>query len=69
MGKEMTDPMIFDMLRHNDKEVATVPYLPESVYKVVLQKSTPVQIRQLMTCITNKWTILWGNRLLKWLTR
>mmetsp|Transcript_52319 Transcript_52319/g.124610 ORF Transcript_52319/g.124610 Transcript_52319/m.124610 type:complete len:250 (-) Transcript_52319:67-816(-) len=24
MGKEMTDPMIFEMLRHNDKEVATV---------------------------------------------
>ena len=38
-------------------------YLTSSVDKAVLQKSIPVQIRQLITTIKNKLTDLWGSGL------
>ena len=41
--------------------LALGPYLAERVYKVVLQKSIPAQIRQLIPDIKHKLTDLYGN--------
>ena len=47
------------LLRHLRKADRCAPYLPESVYKVVLQKSIPAQISQrilLISCNKDKFT-------------